>query len=132
MPASEANKGKEAEREVARALRRRGWRAITSRDARGGAQGGADLISDFPLVIEVKNRKALDLAGWWAQAKDQAGDDLPAVIHKRRGKSRAEDWWVLMDLATLLDLVGPPEGLKGADLDRIDEILNAQRDIDED
>lgn len=128
MPASEANKGKEAEREVARALRRRGWRAITSRDARGGAQGGADLITDFPLSIEVKNRKALDLAGWWAQAQDQAGGDPAVVIHKRRGKARAEDWWVLMDLSTLLDLVGAPEGLEHVDLEKLEELLKAREE----
>jgi hypothetical protein len=57
------------------------------------------------MSIEVKNHTRTDLAGWWKQAQEQAGTAMPVVIHKRVGKPRAEDWWVTMDLATLLDLV---------------------------
>lgn len=101
-------KGDEAERQVVKALVRAGWRAMTSRFALEGRRTGRDVITDFPMAVEVKNQKVLDLAGWWKQAKDQANGDLPVVIHKRRGFAEAEDWWVLMDLRTLLDLVGPP------------------------
>jgi hypothetical protein len=47
----------------------------------------------------------MDLSGWWRQACEQAGDDLPVVIHKRAGHATAEDWWVCMDVRTLLQLV---------------------------
>jgi hypothetical protein len=57
------------------------------------------------MSVEVKNHTRLDLAGWWAQAEAQAGSALPVVIHKRVGKARAEDWWVTMDLQTLLRLI---------------------------
>jgi len=97
-------KGNRAEVEVAAALRRAGWEAVTSRAA-NGTQGGADLITDFPMVVEVKNVARTDLSGWWKQAQEQAGDDLPVVIHKRVGHSQAENWWVCMDLYTLLQLV---------------------------
>jgi hypothetical protein len=97
-------KGNRAEVEVAAALRRAGWDAVTSRAA-NGTQGGADILTDFPMVVEVKDVVRTDLSGWWAQAQAQAGDDLPVVIHKRRGRARAEDWWVCMDLHTLLALV---------------------------
>jgi len=97
-------KGNRAEVEVAAALQRAGWQAVTSRAA-NGTQGGADLITDFPMVVEVKNVARTDLAGWWRQAVEQAGDDLPVVIHKRVGHARAENWWVCMDLHTLLALV---------------------------
>jgi hypothetical protein len=97
-------KGNRAEVEVAAALRRAGWQAVTSR-AENGTQGGADLITDFPMVVEVKNVARTDLSGWWRQAVEQAGGDLPVVIHKRVGHARAEDWWVCMDMHTLLRLV---------------------------
>jgi hypothetical protein len=102
--ATSRRKGNRAEVEVAAALRRAGWQAITSR-AQNGTQGGADLITDFPMVVEVKNVARMDLPGWWRQACEQAGDDLPVVVHKRQGHAQAEDWWVCMDLHTLLALV---------------------------
>jgi Holliday junction resolvase-like predicted endonuclease len=106
--ASSRRKGNAAEVEVTKALERAGWTAVTSRAARGGFQSGEDIITNFPLSIEVKNQARLDLAGWWAQAQDQAGDKPPVVIHKRVGKSQSEDWWVTMDVATLLRIVGRP------------------------
>lgn len=106
---SARRKGNAAEVEVVAALKRAGWRAVTSRAARGGYQLGADIVSNFPLAIEVKNQTRLDLPGWWRQAQDQAGPRLPVVIHKRVGKASAEDWWVTMDLQTLLKLVDGPD-----------------------
>jgi Holliday junction resolvase-like predicted endonuclease len=103
--ATSRRKGNRAEVEVVAALRRAGWQAVTSRNARDGTQGGADVITDFPMVIEVKNVARMDLSGWWRQAVEQAGDDLPVVIHKRVGHANAEQWWATMDLATLLRLV---------------------------
>jgi hypothetical protein len=102
-------KGNRAEVEVAAALRRAGWQAVTSRAA-NGTQGGADLITDFPMVVEVKNVARMDLSGWWRQACQQAGDDLPVVIHKRVGQSQAEQWWATMDVGTLLALVAQLAG----------------------
>ena len=104
-------KGNRAEVEVVRVLREAGYEAQTSRDARGGSQGGADIVSNFPASIEVKNQARLDLAGWWKQAEEQAGDGLAVVIHKRVGKSQAEDWWVTMDVKTLLRLLTVTRGL---------------------
>jgi hypothetical protein len=98
-------KGNRAEVEVVRVLRDAGYTAETSRSARGGFQSGEDIISDFPASIEVKNQARLDLAGWWAQAEYQANGRPAAVIHKRVGKGQAEDWWVTMDVKTLLRLL---------------------------
>ncbi len=91
---------------VVRVLREAGFEAETSRASRGGYQSGEDIISDFPASIEVKNQTRMDLAGWWKQAEEQAGKKPPVVIHKRVGKSAAEDWWVTMDVRTLLRLLG--------------------------
>jgi hypothetical protein len=104
-------KGNRAETDVAAILRDHGWQAVTTRAA-NGTQGGADLITDFPMVVEVKNVARTDLSGWWAQAKAQAGDDLPVVVHKRRGMNGRDPsgWWVCMDLHTLLELVERLDG----------------------
>ena len=98
-------KGNRAEVEVVRVLRDAGYEAETSRAARGGYQSGEDIVSDFPASIEVKNQARLDLAGWWAQAEYQANGRPAVVVHKRVGKAQAEDWWVTMDLRTLLRLL---------------------------
>lgn len=103
--ATSRRKGNAAEVEVVKALERAGWTAVTSRSARGGFQAGEDVITDFPMSVEVKNHTRLDLAGWWGQAVEQAGAKPPVVVHKRVGKGQAEDWWVTMDLATLLRIV---------------------------
>ena len=103
--AASRRKGNRAEVEVVRVLREAGYEADTSRNARGGAQGGADIVTDFPAMIEVKNQARLDLATWWKQAQDQAGDMPAVVVHKRVGKGDALEWWVTMDLKTLLNIV---------------------------
>lgn len=103
--ASSRRKGNQAEVEVTKALERAGWTAVTSRAARGGFQAGEDIISDFPMSLEVKNHTRLDLSGWWGQAVSQAGDKPPVVVHKRVGKGQAEDWWATMDFATLMRVV---------------------------
>jgi hypothetical protein len=69
-------KGNRAEVEVAAALRRAGWQAVTTRAA-NGTQGGADLITDFPMVVEVKNVARTDLSGWWGR-RASAGRGRPA------------------------------------------------------
>ena len=103
--AASRRKGNRAEVEVVRVLREAGYRAETSRSVRGGFQSGEDIVTDFPASIEVKNQARLDLAGWWAQAEYQANGKPAAVIHKRVGKAQAEDWWVTMDVRTLLRLL---------------------------
>jgi hypothetical protein len=102
---SSQQRGKRAEVEVVHALERAGYRAMTSRAVRGGTQHGADLISDFPAVLEVKDHAKLDLPGFWRQAVDQSGDDVPGLIVKRRGFALAEDWWYVSDVRTQLRLI---------------------------
>lgn len=98
-------KGNRAEVEIVRLLRDHGYDVETSRAARGGYQSGADIVGDFPLVVEVKNQARVDLPGWWAQAEYQANGGLPVVIHKRVGKSDPAEWWATMDVSTLLRLL---------------------------
>lgn len=103
--ATSRRKGKEAELKVTHALRDAGFEAQTSRAVLGGTQRGSDIVVDIPVAIEVKDRGAMDLSGWLAQAKADAGGRIPIVWHKRRGHSKAEDWYVTMDGAAVLRLL---------------------------
>lgn len=107
--ATNRRKGNQAETAVVRTLREHGYTAVTSRNARGGAQMGADIVSDFPAVIEVKNHAKLDLAGWWKQAVEQAGGQPAVVIHKRVKHTNPEEWWATMDVQTLIRLLKTAE-----------------------
>ena len=107
MSAYSRNKGSRAEVEVCAALGRLGIEAITSRNARAGSQGGADvLVPDLPVVLEVKDQSRDKLPEWLDQAREQADDTAPgAVLHKRRGKARAEEWFLTMQLDDFVALV---------------------------
>jgi hypothetical protein len=103
--ATNRRKGNQAEVAVAKVLREHGYEAVTSRNARGGTQMGGDLVSDFPVEVEIKNHTRLDLAGWWKQAVAQAGNRPAVIIHKRVGHTDPRQWWVTMDLQTLIQLI---------------------------
>jgi hypothetical protein len=107
MGATERRRGKAAELEVVHALRRAGWRAVTTRAA-SGFQHGDDVATDAPISIEVKDHARLDLSGWLDQAVGNAGERPAVVWHKRRGRARAEDWYVTMRGSDLIALLGPP------------------------
>ena len=86
-------------------LRAWGWAARTSRSVQG-VQGGADLITDCPLSIEVKDHARMELAAWLDQAVAQAEPGRPGVvIHHRRGKGQVADWYATMRVSDLLELV---------------------------
>jgi hypothetical protein len=123
VSATSRNKGVRAEQQVCAALERLGIEAITSRNVQGGRQEGPDIIApDLPVSIEVKDgtgsrsREKLTcgcvkpyrdrLPQWLDQARAQADWTAPgAVIHKRKGKANAEDWFVTMALSDFVDLV---------------------------
>ena len=103
--ASSRRKGQKAEQAVARLLRAWGWAARTSRSVQG-VQGGADLITDCPLSIEVKDHQRFELAAWLEQAVRQAEPGRPGVVFaKRRLHANPEDWYAVMRVADLLELV---------------------------
>lgn len=98
-------RGKRAEIEVVHCLRRAGYEAATYRALSGGTQRGADIVSDFPAILEVKDHQKIDLPAFWLQAVEQAGDRIPGLIVKRRGHGRAEDWWYVSDVRTQIGLI---------------------------
>ena len=97
-------KGNRWEVDVCHVLEAYGWAAITSRNARGGTQQGVDIVTDFPLMVEAKNQKTIELARWLDQALEQADPDPPVVMIKRRGH-RPEHGYALMRIDQLLELV---------------------------
>lgn len=105
--ASSRRKGNVAEQAVCAALERLGVAALTSRNARGGRQSGADIIApDLPVSVEVKNGSRDELPSWLDQAIEQGDESAPgAVVHKRRGKPEAEDWFLTMRFADFVELV---------------------------
>lgn len=105
MGRAERAKGNRAELAVAKTLRDWGWKAVTSRAIRGGTQHGADIITDFPAVIEVKDHGRMELGVWLAQLEEEQGDDPGFIVHKRRGHSNPEQWYVTSTFEDLLLLV---------------------------
>lgn len=108
--AASRRKGNRAELDVANWLRANGWKAVTTRST-SGAQGGADLVTDAPVMWEVKNHARLALSEWVAQAVRNARPNRPGVvIHKKPGKTDPGEWYVTMRACDLLDLlrtIGP-------------------------
>ena len=98
-------KGSRAEVAVVHALRRAGWDADTSRNVLEGRRTGDDVVWDGPCSIEVKDVARMDLSGWLIQAEANAGERVPIVVHKKRGKAKAEDWYCTLTFGDLLRLL---------------------------
>lgn len=81
-----------------------------------GDVSGVKTIRGARVVIEVKDRARLDLAGWVREAEIEAGNDGAAVFmvwHKKVGKGHPADWYVTMPghVAAALLQGGPSEVL---------------------
>ena len=92
-------------------LQGRGW-PHAERRALNGAQDRGDVAGVYGpagrVVIEAKAVAALNLAGWLAEAQQEADNDGAAVgvvWLKRRMKASPADAYVLMDGATFTDLL---------------------------
>lgn len=81
----------------------------------GGANDRGDVAGVYfrgrPFVLEVKNRNRVELAAWMGELADECGNadtDMGAVVFHRKGKGAGSmgDQYVLMDLRTLVRLLG--------------------------
>lgn len=100
-------KGTAAETAVVGYLRQRGWIHAERRALAGNVDRG-DIAGVVGVTLEVKNCKTIDLAGWLREALvEQAnnGDPVGAVIAKRRGTTNPADWYALMTVRQLCDLL---------------------------
>jgi hypothetical protein len=87
-------KGADFERAVAHWLS--GWFAPARRVWRGVA--GDDIAIAGPISFECKCQPTrVDLAGWVAQAKVNAGNRVPVVIAKRKGKTSVDDAYFILE-----------------------------------
>ena len=82
------------------------------RRARNGRNDRGDIggvrVHGQRLVLECKNHRRLDLAGWMAEAQIEAGNDdalAGVVVHKRHGTAKPERQWVTMTVAELVALI---------------------------
>lgn len=95
------------EREFAQVLKDAGIGARRGQQFAGGTDS-PDVVSDFSTVhFEVKRTEKTDIYAWLEQAKRDAKNKLPVVVHrKNRG-----DWVAILDWDAMLQLLVMREGL---------------------
>jgi len=97
-------RGAETQATVANYLARNGWPFAT--DA-GAGRTGRDVLNTIGLAIEVKARRDYNPLAWLRQARANAGDDLPLVVHRPDGAGPASvaDWPVTFRLEDAVNLL---------------------------
>lgn len=81
-------KGRRAERELELWLKEELGEEFVVRNFDQNREGGADIIIDGKIAVQVKHCETKSLGSWYQQAKRDAGEDyIPAVAWKqnRRG-----------------------------------------------
>lgn len=94
-------KGKRGELELAEILRGYGYDARRGQQY-CGASGDADVIGLPGIHIECKRVESLNIEKAMEQARHDAGDKMPVVMHRKNGKK----WLVTMDLDNFMSLYG--------------------------
>ena len=92
-------KGKRGERQVAALFREYGFDAKRGQQYHGGPDS-PDVIGVPGLHIEVKRTERLNLYDALAQAKRDAGEDLPVVIHRKNDS----EWVVILSFDDFMKL----------------------------
>ena len=92
-------KGKRGERQVAALFREYGFDAHRGQQYHGGPDS-PDVVGVPGLHIEVKRTERLNLYDALAQAKRDAGEDLPVVIHRKNDS----EWVVILSFADFMKL----------------------------
>lgn len=93
------DKGKRGEREVASLLRSYGYDAHRGQQFHGGKES-PDVVGLPGVHIEVKRTEAFRLWDALSQAKADAGDDMPVVIHRKNDC----EWVVVQPLKDWIEL----------------------------
>ncbi len=100
-------KGTAWETAIVRYLAENGW-PHAERRALTGSQDRGDIAGVVGAVIEAKNCKTMTLGAWLDEAaieQANAGADLAAVWHHRRGKASPAEGYVTMSGATFVRLL---------------------------
>jgi len=107
------------EAELVKALCRAFGTDTIERRVMGGKNDRGDVAGLYwqgrPFVIEAKNRNRIELAVWMGELADECGNadtDMGAVVFHRKGKGARSmgEQYVLMDLRTLVRLLGGDDG----------------------
>jgi Holliday junction resolvase len=112
-PRASKAKGTSYERGLAEVLQESGVFPRAERAPRWGSKDKGDLVNVSPFCIEAKATKAIDLAGFLAEAKVEtvhAEEVFPVVIIKRRQKPVLSSY-VVMELEDWLELVRITQGV---------------------
>lgn len=100
-------KGTAAETAVVKYLQENGF-PYAERRALHGTQDKGDITGCGPIVFEIKNHKTLDLAGWVKELEAEirnANADTGSVIAKKRGTTNPGDWYAIMPVHVLVELL---------------------------
>ncbi len=100
-------KGTAWESAIVTYLRDQGWPHAERRALQGSRDRG-DIAGLPGVVVEAKNCRALDLAGWLDEATTEqanAGANVGAVWVKRRGRTNPDAGYVVMAGATFTALL---------------------------
>jgi hypothetical protein len=111
MTSPQARKGSTFERDVVEYLRANGFPYCERHYGAGRPDDVGDIDGVVGWTLELKNHRALDLAGWSDEAERERHNGrqrFAAVIAKRRGRP-TEDSYVVMSLATFAELLADDE-----------------------
>lgn len=85
-------KGAAGEREVLKILSEK-FGVKLERNLTQTRCGGADCVEMGRLRLEVKRQEKLAIAAWWAQAQEQAGENVPVLAYRQSHKP----WTFVLD-----------------------------------
>ena len=108
MVSKQKAKGTVAERAVVDYLRANGF-PDAERRALEGVNDRGDVAGLPYTVLEVKNHAALDLAGWLNELMREIDNDnaeYGAVVAKRRGHAKPDQWYAIMPFEMLVKMLG--------------------------
>lgn len=109
MSAANRRRGHNAERDVAKHLRRNGWPdACTTRAKLGhdGAHAPGDIDFAPGVCLEVKDVAGSSWPSWRAQCVAEAGGRIPVVVRRTRGVTDVGQWEAQMRRDDVIDLMG--------------------------
>lgn len=101
-------KGTAAETAVVNYLKDNGFPHATRIGSIHGSNDKGDIGGCGPLVLEIKNHKSFDLAGWLDELEVEmgnAGVDSGAVIAKKRGTTQVGEWYAILPVSVLVNIL---------------------------
>jgi hypothetical protein len=100
-------KGTAAETSVVKYLKENGF-VHAERRALTGTNDKGDITGCGPVVFEVKNHKAMDLAGWLKELQTEtvnAEANTGCVVAKKRGTTNPGDWYAVLPFEWFVHLL---------------------------